>query len=110
MIQVQLSGHHVGVTPALRDYVEKKLARMTRRFDQLIDVHCVLTVEKLKHKAESTVHVSGSTIYAEAEEEDMYAAIDALAGKLDRRIRKHKERLRDHHAIESPKHRFAAAQ
>jgi ribosome hibernation promoting factor len=110
MIQVQLSGHHVEVTPPLRDYVEKKLARMARRFDQLIDVHCVLTVEKLKHKAESTVHVSGLTIHAEAEDEDMYAAIDALASKLDRRVRKHKERLRDHHAIDAQKHGFALAQ
>lgn len=109
-MQLNLSGHHVAVTPALRSYVEKKLARMVRRFDQLIGVHCVLTVEKLRHKAESIVHVRGSTIYAEADDEDMYAAIDALASKLDRRVRKHKERLRDHHALEAQKHRSVPLQ
>jgi putative sigma-54 modulation protein len=108
-MHVQLSGHHVDLTPALRNYVAKKLSRVTRRFDRLIDVHCVLTVEKLRHKAESRVSVSGATYYADAVEPDMYAAIDALADKLDRRIRKHKERLRDHRAIEAQKHGLAAA-
>ena len=65
-MRVHLSGHHVDVTPALRSYVEKKLSRVTRRFDHLIEVHCILTVEKLRHKAESTVFVRGSTIYADA--------------------------------------------
>jgi len=108
-MRVHLSGHHVDVTPALRGYVEKKLSRVTRRFDHLIDVHCILTVEKLRHKAESTVFVRGSTIYADAVEGDMYAAIDALVDKLDRRVRKHKERVRDHRAPGVQKHALVAA-
>ncbi len=108
-MRVHLSGHHVDVTPALRGYVEKKLSRVTRRFDHLIDVHCILTVEKLRHKAESTVFVRGSTIYADAVEDDMYAAIDALIDKLDRRVRKHKERVRDHRTPGVHKHGLAAA-
>jgi putative sigma-54 modulation protein len=99
-MQLSVTGHHVEVTPALRSYVAKKLERIARHFDQLIDVHCVLTVEKLRHKAEATLHVSGSDIYADATEEDMYAAIDLLADKLDRCIKKHKEKLTDHHAAE----------
>ena len=97
-MQMKLTGHHIEVTPALRGYVEKKLERVVRHFDHVLDVHCVLTVEKLEHKAEATLGLSGAVIHADARDEDMYAAIDALADKLDRRMRKHKEKLTDHHA------------
>ena len=99
-MQLTVTGHHVDVTPALRDYVEKKMDRVVRHFDQVIDVHCVLTVEKLQHKAEATLGVSGAVIHADSIDGDMYAAIDALADKLDRRVRKHKEKLADHRAVE----------
>ena len=97
-MQLDLSGHHVEVTPAMRGYVMKKFERIARHFDQLIDVHCVLTVEKLRHKAEATLLMRGSKLYADATESDMYAAIDALADKLDRCVKKHKEKISDHHA------------
>ncbi|MBK7250571.1 MAG: ribosome-associated translation inhibitor RaiA [Gammaproteobacteria bacterium] len=100
-MQVTVTGHHVEVTPALRGYVEKKLERILRHFDSVIDVHCVLTVEKLRQKAEATLSVSGGTIHADATEPDMYAAIDALADKLDRRVIQHKEKRADHHAAEA---------
>jgi putative sigma-54 modulation protein len=103
-MQLSLTGHHVEVTPALRGYVEKKLERIARHFDHVIDVHCVLTVEqKLRQKAEATLHVSGRSIYADATDPDMYAAIDALTDKLDRRVKKHKEKRCDHHATEAQK-------
>lgn len=105
-MQLNLTGHHVDITAALRDYVEKKLDRIMRHTDRVIDVHCILTVEKLRHKAEATVFLSGRKIYADAVDEDMYAAIDALADKLDRRVKKHNEKTRDHHAIEAQKHGF----
>jgi putative sigma-54 modulation protein len=109
-MQLQLSGHHVEITPALRSYVEKKLGRIVERFERLIDVQCILSVEKLRHKAESTVRVSGRTIHADAVDEDMYAAIDSMADKLQRRVRKQKERARDHHAPEAQKRGAAIAQ
>jgi putative sigma-54 modulation protein len=103
-MQLSLTGHHVAVTPALRGYVEKKLERIARHFDHVIDVHCVLTVEqKLRQKAEATLHVSGRSIYADATDPDMYAAIDALTDKLDRRVKKHKEKRADHRAGEAQK-------
>ena len=102
-MQLNLTGHHVEITPALRGYVKKKLERVSRHFESLIDVHCILTVEKLRQKAEATVQVSGARIYADATHEDMYAAIDALADKLDRCVKKHKEKLTDHHAGEAQK-------
>ncbi len=99
-MQLNLTGHHVEITPALRSYVEKKLERIARHFDQVIDVHCVLTVEKLRHKAEATLHVSGQAIHADAINGDMYASIDLLTDKLDRLVMKHKEKIRDHRNAE----------
>jgi putative sigma-54 modulation protein len=100
-MQLSVTGHHVEVTPALREYVEKKLERIVRHFDRVIDVHCVLTVEKLRQKAEATLHVSGRSIHADATEPNMYAAIDILTDKLDRCVRKHKDKSTDHHASEA---------
>ena len=102
-MQLSVTGHHVEITAALRGYVEKKVGRIVRHFDHVIDTHFVLTVEKLLHKAEATLRVRGETIHALASDGDMYAAIDALADKLERRVRKHKEKLTDHHAQEAQK-------
>lgn len=105
-MQVTVTGHHIDITDALRDYVGTKLTKLERHFDQMTDVHCVLTVEKLEQKAEATVKISGGTIHADAVAENMYAAIDALTDKLDRQILKHKGKLKDHHAREAGKPRF----
>ena len=105
-MQLSISGHHVEVTDSLRGYVETKFEKVERHFDIVSDVRCILTVEKLRHKAEATVNVNGGTIYADATEEDMYAAIDGLIDKLDRRVRKHKEKRVDHHARDSKKRQF----
>lgn len=105
-MQLDITGHHVEVTEPLRDYVVSKLERIERHFDLVSDVHCILTVEKLRHKAEATVSVNGAKLYADATEEDMYAAIDGLADKLDRRVRKHKEKLVDHQARKSVKRQY----
>jgi putative sigma-54 modulation protein len=106
-MQLSVSGHHVDVTDSLRGYVESKIERLERHFDLVSDVHCILTVEKLRHKAEAKVSVNGGTIFAETTEEDMYAAIDGLVDKLDRQVRRHKEKMVDHHARETQKRNFA---
>ena len=100
-MHLKITGHHLEITPALRSYVEKKLERVVRHFDQLIDVHCVLTAEKLVHKAEATLHMRGETLHAVSTDALMYAAIDSLADKLDRLVVKHKEKASDHHAAEA---------
>ena len=100
-MQLNVTGHHVDVTTSLKGYVEKKLDRIGRHSDHVIDVHRILTVEKLRHKAEATVALTGATVYADATEADMYAAIDQLVDKLDRQITKHKEKLSDHHRGEA---------
>jgi len=97
-MNLNISGHHLDLTPPLREYVTAKLKKIERHFDHLINADVILTVEKLRHKAEATVHASGADLHAEAVvEQDMYAAIDALIDKLDHQTRKHKEKLRNHH-------------
>lgn len=91
-MNLHLTGHHLQITPAIRDYVSAKLERITHHFDHVIDVNVILSVEKLQHKVEATVHVRGKDIFCESIATDMYAAIDQLADKLDRTIIKHKEK------------------
>jgi putative sigma-54 modulation protein len=105
-MNMNITGHHIEVTPAIRDYVTSKLDKITRHFDQVIDVKVILSVEKLKQKAEVTVHVRGNDIHVETEDADLYAAIDALVDKLDRQILKHKEKQGEHH--NNIKHQVAA--
>ena len=96
-MNLNITGHHIEVTPAIRDYITSKLDKITRHFEQVIDVKVILTVEKLKQKAEVTVHLRGNDIHVETDDLDMYAAIDALVDKLDRQILKHKEKHSEHH-------------
>lgn len=101
-MNLTISGHHLEVTPALREYVRTKLERVTRHFDQVVDVSVLLMVEKNKEKerrqkAEVTLHVKGKDIFVEQSHEDLYAAIDQLMDKLDRQVCRHKDRVQDHH-------------
>lgn len=91
-MNLNLTGHHLEITPAIRDYCVAKLDRVTRHFDHVIDVNVVMSVDKLRHKIEANLHTRGKDIHVEAIEADMYAAIDVLADKLDRQVLKHKEK------------------
>ncbi len=95
-MQISLTGNHIDLTPALRDYVDSKFVRLERHFDQVTNIHVILSVEKLRQKAEATLHLNGATIFADAIAEDMYAAIDDLIDKLDRQVKKHKEKNMNH--------------
>jgi putative sigma-54 modulation protein len=101
-MNLTISGHHLEVTPALREYVLTKLDRVTRHFDQVVDVSVLLSIEKLREKerrqkAEVTLHVKGRDIFVEQSHEDLYAAIDQLMDKLDRQVCRHKDKVQDHH-------------
>lgn len=102
-MNLKISGHHIELTDALRDYVKEKLARVERHFDHLLSAEVILSVEKLRQKAEATIHASGHNLHAEAVNTDMYAAIDLMIDKLDQQTRKHKEKVRDHHHKEAHK-------
>ena len=97
-MQLNLTGHHIDITEALRNRVADKVAKVERHFDHVTNVNVILTVEKQRHKAEATVSVPGETLYAESVEEDMYVAIDSLIEKLDRQVLKFKEKMTNHHA------------
>ncbi|MFA5241916.1 MAG: ribosome-associated translation inhibitor RaiA [Sulfuricella sp.] len=97
-MNLTITGHHVDVTPAIHDYVTSKLDKITRHFDQVIDVKVILSVEKLVQKAEVSVHMRGNDVFVQSEDADMYAAIDSLVDKLDRQILKHKEKNGNHHS------------
>jgi putative sigma-54 modulation protein len=92
-MNLNVSGHHLEVTPALRTYVESKIGRIKRHFDHVIDAHVILTADKLRQKAEVTLHVAGKDLHCESEQEDLYAAIDLLADKLDRQVLRYKDKL-----------------
>ncbi|MDR0380141.1 MAG: ribosome-associated translation inhibitor RaiA [Candidatus Accumulibacter sp.] len=103
-MNLQINGHHLEVTPALREYMTGKLDRVTRHFDHVIDVSAILSVDKLEQKAEVTVRLPGKDVFVESSGEDLYAAIDVLADKLDRQVQKYKQKLQDHHRGEKPVH------
>ena len=94
-MNLSVSGHHLEVTSALRSYVQSKLRRVRRHFDHVIDAHVILTANKMRQKAEVTLHVRGKDLHCQSEEGDLYAAIDLLADKLDRQVLKYKNKLYD---------------
>ncbi len=95
-MQITVTGHQIELTEPLRRYAEEKIGRIQRHFDHVTNTNVVLSVEKLRHRAEATIHAKGATLHATGEGQDLYAAIDALADKLDRQVLKHKEKLTDH--------------
>jgi putative sigma-54 modulation protein len=94
-MNLSVSGHHLEVTAAIRTYVHAKLERVSRHFDHVIDAHVILTVDKLRQKAEVTLHVRGKDLHCECEDPDLYAAIDLLADKLDRQVLRYKDKRYD---------------
>lgn len=96
-MQINLSGHHVELTDALKGYVNEKFHKLARHFDHITSTQVTLSIEKSRQKAEATVRFSGGEIFADSIDHDMYAAIDLLVDKLDRQILRHKEKVKDHH-------------
>mgnify|MGYP000259025879 FL=1 len=95
-MQINISGHHVEVTQALKDYVHTKVEKLERHFDNITNVQVTLTVEKQTQKAEATIHAAGADLHANADDDNMYAAIDGMTDKLDRQLLKHKEKTMNH--------------
>jgi putative sigma-54 modulation protein len=95
-MNLNITGHHIEVTPALREYVTGKVDKVIRHFDHVTSVHVILTVEKLVQKAEITLHVKGKDIFADSSDADLYAAIDKLVDKLDRQVLKYKDKNNEH--------------
>lgn len=98
---IHLTGHHVEITDAIRSHIESKLEKVKRHADRVTDLHIVLEVTKLRHKAEANIMLRGAKLHAEATSEDMYSAIDSMIEKLDRLVKKHREKKNDHHVKEA---------
>jgi len=92
-MNLQITGHHLEVTPAIREYIETKLERVIRHFDQVIDIKVMLSVEPLRHRADITMRVPGKDLHCETVQENLYAAIDLLIDKIDRQVIEYKSRL-----------------
>ncbi len=97
-MQINITGHHVEVTPALRAYATEKLQRISRHFDHVISINVILRVENHQQQADAKILAAGKSLFAQESDSDMYAAIDGLVDKLDRQVRRHKDRVRGHHA------------
>src|SRR5438876_8277184 len=95
-MNLAISGRHMAVTPSIRSYLESKLSRIRRHFDHVIDVNVILAADRLAREVEVSCHVAGKEIFVKSGYPDLYAAIDAVAAKLDRQIIKHKDRLHAH--------------
>jgi putative sigma-54 modulation protein len=95
-MQIDITGHHVDVTPALRAYVTEKMQKIMRHTDQIISIRVILKVEKLQQLAEATINVGGRMVFANVSATDMYASIDGLVDKLDRQVRRRKDRITNH--------------
>ena len=105
-MKIDVTGQNIEITAAIRQYAAEKLERIERHLDQALDAHMVLRVEKERHHAEAKIPVNGGTLFADATSADMYAAIDALADKLDRQALRYKDKQADHHSRESIKSAF----
>ena len=96
-MQVHISGQHFDISERLRRHVSTKLQKLERHFDHVTNVYVTLKPGNRSQCAEATVHVSGRQLHADAAGTGMHAAVDALVDKLDRQIKRHKEKLGDHH-------------
>ena len=96
-MNINISGHHLDITPSLHEHITKKFLKIKTHFDYVIDVKFILSVEKLTHIAEATIHLPNIDIHAKSTDKDMYHGIDLLIGKLDRQVIKYKEKIKDHH-------------
>ena len=100
-MQLNITGHQIEVTQPIKNYVNTKFERIKRHFDQVLNVHVILSVEKLSHKAEATMHICGRDFFADSVEPDLYASIDFLIDKLDKQVRRHKDKSSDKHRAEA---------
>ncbi len=108
-MNLSITGRHLDVTPAIREYIHTKMARVLRHFDHVIDTQVLLSVEPLKHHAEITLHVRGKDIHCEASADNLYASIDLLVDKIDRKVIQHKDRTQDHAHVAVKRKSFEAA-
>ncbi|WP_223788859.1 ribosome hibernation-promoting factor, HPF/YfiA family [Marinicella meishanensis] len=100
-MHLTITGHQLEVTEPIRNYIETKFERIKRHFDQVLNAHVIISVEKVRHKSEATMHIGGKDFFADSTEDHLYKSIDLLVDKLDKQIRRHKDKVTDHHREEA---------
>ncbi|MBF6616702.1 ribosome hibernation-promoting factor, HPF/YfiA family [Pollutimonas thiosulfatoxidans] len=95
-MNLSITGRHLEITPAIREYVMNKMSRVSRHFDNVIDTQVILSIERLNHTAEVTVRLPGKDVHCAAIDENLYAAIDLLTDKTDRQVIKYKTIVQNH--------------
>jgi putative sigma-54 modulation protein len=95
-MQLNISGHHLDITNAIKQHAQEKLEKIKHHFDHVININMILEIDNHEQKAEATIHVSGADLFAKASSDDMYTSIDQMVNKLDVQVRKHKEKLNNH--------------
>lgn len=100
-MQINITGHQVEVTEPIRDYINDKFDRIKRHFDQVLNIHVIIRVEKVRHQSEATIHIGGKDFFAESTEDNLYKSIDLLVDKLDKQVRRYKDKTTSHHRAEA---------
>ncbi len=95
MMQINMTGHQMEITPALKQFTQDKFDKLERHFDKITAINIVFDIEKVRQIAEATILVTQGELHARSETDDMYASVDDLVSKLDRQLLKHKEKLRE---------------
>ena len=92
-MKISITGRHVDITNALSSYIKTKFQKLKKYSENIINIHTILTVEKERMKAEATLKTKNGNLFAANEENNMYAAIDEIVEKLDRQLKKQKEKI-----------------
>lgn len=95
-MKINITGRHVNITNAMQLHIENKFKKLESHFENIIDTHFILTVEKERMKAEALLVIKNDNLFAENESDNMYAAIDDVIDKLDRQLKKQKEKNKDY--------------
>jgi putative sigma-54 modulation protein len=97
-MNIQITGHGVEVTPAIRSFTEDKFSKLKRHYNIIQSCHVTFEIEKLEQIAQATILVNKSEIYAKAQAIDLYSAVDLLLEKLERQLQKNKDKHHNHHS------------
>jgi putative sigma-54 modulation protein len=100
-MNISTTARHYDLAPALRDYAEGKVQHLKRYFDHIVNAHLVFSLEKYRHKVEITLHVNGKDFVSEDESDDMYVSVDRSVEKLERQLRRHKDKIKRRKAQQS---------
>jgi len=105
-MQINVTFRHTEPSPALKEYAEEKISRIKKYLEEPVEAHVVLKVEKFRHIVEATISANGQRINGVEETDDMYSSIDKVADKIERQVRRYKDKIRQRKGV-APEKGFA---